>query len=41
VDKQISTDELQLTDTQFRLWEVLVRFVSPVAVGLVFVMAFT
>ncbi|MFT4676222.1 MAG: NSS family neurotransmitter:Na+ symporter [Patiriisocius sp.] len=40
VDKSISQDQLQLSPKQFALWEVLVRFVAPLAVGMVFVMTF-
>lgn len=41
IDKKISREELDLSDGQFKIWEILVRFVSPAAVGLVFVMTFT
>lgn len=40
VDKSVSQDQLQLTSSQFALWEMLVRYVAPVAVGIVFVMTF-
>lgn len=40
VDKSVSKDQLQLTDSQFSLWEILVRFIAPIAVGVVFVMTF-
>jgi NSS family neurotransmitter:Na+ symporter len=41
LDKKICREELDLTDGQFKVWEILVRVVSPAAVGLVFVMTFT
>ncbi|HIG41214.1 MAG: sodium-dependent transporter [bacterium] len=40
IDKKISQEELDLTAGQFRIWEILVRFISPAAVGFVFVMTF-
>ena len=40
IDKKISQEELQLSEGQFKVWEILVRVVSPAAVGLVFVMTF-
>ncbi len=40
LDKAISKDQLQLSDGQFKVWEILVRFVSPAAVGIVFVLTF-
>ena len=40
IDKKISREELDLSAGQFRIWEILVRVVSPAAVGLVFVMTF-
>lgn len=40
VDNSISKDELQLSRTQFFIWESLVRYIAPLAVGVVFVMTF-
>tara|TARA_R110002072_G_scaffold98034_3_gene215895 strand:- start:33861 stop:35213 length:1353 start_codon:yes stop_codon:yes gene_type:complete len=40
VDKSVSQDQLQLSPGQFAIWEILVRFIAPLAVGTVFVMTF-
>ena len=40
VDSKISRDQLQLSDGMFMVWEILVRFVAPLAVGVVFVLTF-
>jgi NSS family neurotransmitter:Na+ symporter len=40
LDKSVSEDQLQLSSAQFAIWQVLVRFVAPLAVGAVFVLTF-
>lgn len=40
LDKEIVADQLQLSDTMLKTWGILVRFVAPVAVGVVFVLTF-
>ncbi|MEX2327181.1 MAG: sodium-dependent transporter, partial [Pseudomonadales bacterium] len=40
LDKLIRRDEMNLPDTQFAIWQFLVRFVAPTAVFIVFVMTF-
>lgn len=37
VDKKVAEDQLQMPAGQFAVWQALVRFVAPVAVGVVFV----
>ena len=38
VDQKICEDQLQLSQGQFAIWQTLVRFIAPAAVGVVFVM---
>ncbi|MEX0943194.1 MAG: sodium-dependent transporter [Pseudomonadales bacterium] len=40
LDKLIRRDEMNLPDTQFAIWQFLVRFVAPTAVFIVFIMTF-
>ncbi len=40
VDQKVTEEQLQLSPGQFAIWQALVRFVAPAAVGVVFVMTF-
>jgi NSS family neurotransmitter:Na+ symporter len=40
VDRKVCEEQLQLAPGQFAIWQMLVRFVAPAAVGVVFVMTF-
>lgn len=40
VDQKVCEDQLQMPHGQFKIWQTLVRFVAPAAVGVVFVMTF-
>ena len=37
VKRNIVFDELNLTNFQFNLWRLLVRFIAPIAVTLIFI----
>lgn len=40
VDRKVCEDQLQLSRGQFAVWQTLVRYIAPAAVGVVFVMTF-
>lgn len=40
IDQQIARDQLELPEYAYKIWQFLVRFIAPLAVFIVFIMAF-